>query len=492
MEEHVNPMMTKIWQAVWARKRGLAFCAVVSLVLLVILSTAISLIVPKVTCYDQDVQIFLTKNAQNFYIYPNEQLFSPSDVISPEVLHRVYEECKLQDCIEYEDFTPLFSFANVIREKQFLDEKYAKALQRRNITGADIEKLESKYREDLANLDQGMFCLSFRKTARIPDKVAEGIPLKVLETWKKIYQVRNGRLPLNALTSTMKKELGTESVSNPLIAVDRAIYYKEQMQAFCLALKQALGTRRLILPETGETLDDILERLTYIRNCQLDILMQMVIESQSLRGVWDELFISGKIRNLEKQLAEAERKRNSIENALVQLGGGANASAGASSGKAAAGETQLNFDASFFEQLSLLIRNDIMNRQRGSLANQYNEKGLEAAQLTSELEYYTGLKKQLAVSKSQKVDKAAFTAQFQNAVDAMVQTAKQLDQFKSLILDCEISDTLFYRPSGPTCITQSSVISRATLAATVFMLWILINFCTILIACLPAFHAEKK
>jgi len=492
MEEQVNPMMSKIWQAVWARKRGLAFCAVVSLVFLILLAAVISLCTPKVTFYSQDVQIFLTKNPQKFYIYPNEQLFSPSDVISPEVLHRVYENCNLRECIDYEEFAELFSFTASTTEKQFLDEKYAKALQRRNITGADIEKLESKYAEDLAKLDQGLFCLSFRKTPRIPAKIAEGIPLKVLETWKEIYQVQNGRLPLNALTSKMEKDLNTEAKDSPLIAVDRAIYYEEQMQAFCLALRQVLGTRQLTLPETGESLDDIMERLTYIRNCQLDILMQMVIENQSLRGVRDELFISGKIRNLEKQLAQAQGMRNSIAEALAQMGGsGTNASAGQNNGKAT-GETTLNFDASFFAQLDTLIRNDVMNKQRGTLANQYNEKGLEAAQLTAELEYYNNVRKQLSEYKARKIDKDAFAAQFHNTVDEMVQTAKQIDQLKTLTIDCEISEFQFYRPSGPTCIAQSAVISRTTLAAAVFVFWILINFCAVLIASLPAFHAEKQ
>ena len=491
MEEQVNPMMSKIWQTVWSRRRGLAFCAVASLIILILLAAAISLSVPKETVYDQYVQIFLTKNAQNFYIYPNEQIFSPSDVISPEVLHNVYESCKLQDCISYEEFAPLFSFTSVIKGKQFLDEKYAKALQRRNITGADIEKLQQKYEEDLAKLDQGVFCLSFRETPRIPAKIAEEIPLKVLQTWKDIYQVQNGRVPLNALTSKMERELNAESVNSPLIAVDRAIYYKEQMQAFCLALKQVLGTRQLTLPKTGETLDDIMERLNYIRNCQLDILMQMIIESQQLRGVRDELFISGKIRNLEKQLAEAQGSRDSLAEAMSQMTGGTNASsAGQNSGKA--GEPQLNFDASFFEQWASLIRNDVMNRLRGTLANQYKEKGLEVAQLSSELEYYTSLKKQLFESKSQKIDKAAFAGQFRNTVSEMVQTAKQLDQFKSLILDCEISGAQFYRPSGPTFSAQTSAVSRRILATTVFLVWILINFCAVLIASLPAFHAEKK
>lgn len=492
MEEQANSMMTKIWQAVWAKRRGLSFCAVASLIILVLLAAVISLNAPKKTFYEQNVQIFLSKDAQNFYIYPNEQMFSPSDVISPEVLHKVYEGCKLQDYISYGEFAALFSFTSVIKGKQFLDEKYAKALQRRNITGADIEKLQQKYEQDLTKLDQGMFCLSFWKTPRIPTKIAEEIPLKVLQTWKEIYQVQNGRMPLNALTSKMERELNAESVNSPLIAVDRAIYYKEQMQAFCLALKEVLGTRQLTLPKTGETLDDIMERLNYIRNCQLDILMQMIIESQPLRGVRDELFISGKIRNLEKQLAEARGARNSIAEAMAQMdGSGVNTSAGQNNRKAES-EAQLSFDASFFEQLSRLIRNDITNRQRGTLANQYKEKGLEVAQLSSELEYYTSLKKQLFESKSQKIDKAAFAGQFRNTVSEMVQTAKQLDQFKSLILDCEISGAQFYRPSGPTFSAQTSAVSRRILATTVFLVWILINFCAVLIASLPAFHAEKK
>ena len=492
MEEQVNPMMSKIWQAVWARRRGLAFCAVVSLVFLILLAAVISLCTPKVTFYSQDVQIFLTKNSQNFYLYPNSQLFSPSDVISPEVLHRVYENCNLRECIDYEEFAELFSFTASTTEKQFLNEKYAKALQRRNITGADIEKLEAKYKEELALLDQGLFCLSFRKTPRIPAKIAEGIPLKVLETWKEIYQVQNGRLPLNALTTKMEKSLIAESKDSPLIAVDRAIYYKEQMQTFCSALKLVLGARQLTLPETGESLDDIIERLTYIRNCQLDILMQMVIENQSLRGVRDELFISGKIRNLEKQLAQAQGMRNSIAEALAQMGGsGTNASAGQNNGKAT-GETTLNFDASFFAQLDTLIRNDVMNKQRGTLTNQYNEKGLEAAQLASELEYYTNLKKQLSKVNSQKIDSNVFVNQFQNAVNSMIQTAKQIEQFKALILDCEASGAQFYRPSGPTSIMKSAAISGTILAGTMLVLWILINFCAVLIASLPAFHAEKK
>ena len=184
--------------------------------------------------------------------------------------------------------------------------------------------------------------------------------------------------------------------------------------------------------------------------------------------------------------------RNSIAEALAQMGGsGTNASAGQNNGKAT-GETTLNFDASFFEQLALLIRNDVMNKQRGMLAFQYNQAGIEVAQLASELEYYTNLKKQLSKVNSQKIDSNVFVNQFQNAVNSMIQTAKQIEQFKALILDCEASGAQFYRPSGPTSIMKSAAISGTILAGTMLVLWILINFCAVLIASLPAFHAEKK
>ena len=495
MEEQMNSLTTKICQAIWARRRGLAFCAIASLIFLILVSVVIGFCVPKETFYTQDVQIFLPKDGKGNYAYPNGQAFSPTDVISPAVLHKVYEGCQLQKKISYEDFARLFSFTSVIREKQFLDEKYAKALQRRNITGAEIELLEEKYAKELAKLDQGIFCLSFKTDLRIPAKTAEGIPLKVLETWKGIYGVQNGRVPQNALTSKMEKELNAEAKGSPLIAVDRAIYYKEQMQAFCLALKDVLGTRHLTLPETGESLDDIVSQLNYIRDCQLDILMQMILENQSLRGVRDNLFISGKIRNLERQLADVDGARKSIGEVFAQLeGGGTNSIAGRQGGGKTNGEAQLSFDASFFEKWASLIRSDIMKNFREARAQEYSEKGLEAARLKSDLEYYDNLKKQLAGGKvdSPKADAGLFANQFQAAVREMGQAAKQIEQFKALILDSEILGSQFYCPAGPTYVLQSAFIGKIKLASVAIVLWVLINFCAFLVASQSAFHSAKE
>ena len=74
----------------------------------------------------------------------------------------------------------------------------------------------------------------------------------------------------------------------------------------------------------------------------------------------------------------------------------------------------------------------------------------------------------------------------------MIQTSKQLDRFKSLIIGNAVSEYRFYLPSGPTYEMRSAAISWKLLAAAAFALWILINFCSVAIAGIAAFRPEKN
>ena len=495
MEASRNPFMVEIWSAVWRHRKGLLFVAGLSLAVLVLIALIVGLCVPKNVSYKQDAFVFLPKNSKGAFHYPNERLFSPNDVISPEILHKVYNDNHFQDNIDYEDFAELFTFTNVMKEKQFLDQRYEKALQRRNITGVEIKELEQDYQQELAKLDQGLFCLSFRKSRLIPEDTAASLPLQVLQTWKTIYQRQNGRMPLTAVVSDLERKLNAEFRNSPLIAVDRASYFRHQMLELCKTLKKLLGMRVVTLSDTGESLEDVVENLTYIQSYQLNVLMQMIIEDQALQGPLDDFFISGKIHGLERTLTEVEGAQKSAGEGLAKLEYyGSNSSTTAGKGKSddAGGGSQLNFDASFFMQLASLIRNDAMNEPRAKLANQYSELGIEVAKLKSDVEYYRNLREQLRKSAVNKANAQVFSALFKTMVDGLVQTNNLLERFKRMILDNEFSASRFYLPSGPTYRIQTAVVSWKILAVVTLLIWLLINLCSLAVVSLEVFRPEKK
>ena len=488
MEDRMNPQLVKIWNAVCERRRGLGYFAVTTAVALAILAVLGLLCLPKTAFYTQDIQLFLNRTPDGFQ-YPNGRPFSAFDITSKQVLHRVYDRCDLKDILPFDDFAELFSVVAVTPKKEFLDAAYAKKLARRNITGVEIAKLESQYAAELAALDQGRYAVVMRRDGAVSPKLAVRIVGDIALVWKEIFQRQEGKnLPQGTLSTNLKERLETEFQNGPLIAVDRANYYVDQMERLCTNLAALHGSRNVVLPDTGESLKDITERLQYIRSYQLAVLTQMILQDSSLRGVQDLLFVTSKTLQLEQELTRVRSEQKSTGESLDQVMDRAGVGFGENSNKNLSEEMN---QEGFYAQLAALIRNDALNPIRAELAKQFRLLGVQAAQLEEQLSYYNYLKSRMSPGKAtEKTDPQLFGKLYRAMLGEMIQTSRKLEEFRTMIVDNTILEQEFCVPVGPAYLKTERVLSPAVLLAGAAGLWLLLNFCAAAVAGSAAFRKE--
>lgn len=482
MEESMrSPLIRQVCSALWQRRKRFAFIAVVSFVIVFLLGLIVMLLSPKEKLYSQDIRLFLGKNKAGMLVYPNDKAFNRFDIISAPVLKEVYQRNKLEKLIGYEDFATSFLVVNYSPDLAFINAEFAQKLSRRNLNTVDLKALEEEYNDRLASLDQANFRISMERSGNLPSSLAARIVTEIPQVWADIFRRQEAKgFPQNVLTSDLKDKLESEFQGSPLIAIDRAFYYNIQMERLCRALEMLQQDRRISLP-SGEFLEDVSERLTYIRNYQLNVLLQMLLDDHALLGPMDQVFVASRIRSYEQTLLEKRGMLTNVQESIAQLRTPVNGSGSPvrESGKNdAASALQLNVDAGFFSQLSELIRNDVVGANLVEQVETFSRLGNEVAATEAQLAHYTQLLSGIQGGNGgRKVDAQLFAKLFRNMLTEMIQTGLKLDEFKALITQDALSNREFYVPVGPVLVQTEYGVSKKALFIGLFAVWLLIVFC---------------
>ena len=482
MEESMrSPLIRQVCSALWQRRKRFAFIAVVSFVIVFLLGLIVMLLSPKEKLYSQDIRLFLGKNKAGMLVYPNDKAFNRFDIISAPVLKEVYQRNKLEKLIGYEDFATSFQVVNYSPDLAFINAEFAQKLSRRNLNTVDLKALEEEYNDRLASLDQASFRISMERSGNLPSSLAARIVTEIPQVWADIFRRQEAKgFPQNVLTSDLKEKLESEFQGSPLIAIDRAFYYNIQMERLCRELETLQQDRRISLP-SGEFLEDVSERLTYIRNYQLNVLLQMLMDDHSLLGPMDRVFVASRIRSFEQTLLEKRGMLANVQESIAQLRTPVNGSGSPvrESGKSdAASALQLNVDAGFFSQLSELIRNDVVGANLIEQVETFSRLGNDVAATEAQLAHYTKLFSGIqGENGTRKVDAQLFGKLFRSMLTEMIQAGLKLDEFKELITRDALSNREFYVPVGPVLVQTEYGVSKKSLFIGLFAVWLLIVFC---------------
>lgn len=486
-----SPIGGKILSAIWQQKARFIYIALVSFVVLFLLGVICKILMPRSDFYSQEIRLFLGQNKDKVLIYPNGKPFNRLDIISAPVLKEVYTRNNLSSLLSYEEFASSLSVVNYSARRAFIDAEFASKLGLRNLNVVNLAELEKEYQSRVDSLDQNNFRISMSLNEKIPVSTALKVLAEIPHVWMEIFQRQEGPalpkgLPVNGLRSSLEEEFQ----EGPLIATDRAFTYCMQMDSLCNALVRLKQGSRIELAN-GESLEDIAESLTYIRNYQLNLLLQMLMEDHTQHGMKDRIFLSGRIRSLEQRLSEKRGKLKSIEESIKQLrdpvrpaknAGAAENVPNDSASASTSASTQLNLDSNFFAQFSNLIQNNALISTRIDLITTFSELGEEIAGLEAELTYYNNLLSGLQKNDSdlkQKVDNQLLKKLFENMLSNMEQAGRQLEEFKTVIMQSTLFAREFYVPVGPVLVRAEYFLPPRKLFLAFGFFWVLIVLCPI-------------
>ena len=147
--------------------------------------------------------------------------------------------------------------------------------------------------------------------------------------------------------------------------------------------------------------------------------------------------------------------------------------------------TQVNFDSSFFSELSKLIRSDANRAMNQKLVNAALECGNEVALLEAQKQYYSqmlaALREKGEDAKTAQADSQAFVKLFDATIQNMISAARKTTEMKELLMKDYLSTLEFYAPVTMPALVVERLIPTRYMLAGVFGCWVFFNLLVILI-----------
>lgn len=264
--------------------------------------------------------------------YPNGTPFSPSDIVSNTVLERVWLDNNLEKSgISLQRFQKSVSAVPATGEINFIDTKYKGMLAAKNLSRADIEKIEAEYRNEIAQAASKNIRLVLNTQGdSYSSAQASKILNDVASVWSKtaIEKLGASRSPVQD-SLLLNEQIKTES---PFIVVNylNDMVYKAQSVIF--QMREDPNSNSYRDEKTGSNLTGLLNTLTEIANYQIDQLDAFVALNTKISDL-EMLQAQYKIQELQDQRKVLLMKAESNQRALADYTGAKN-QASASPGEA--------------------------------------------------------------------------------------------------------------------------------------------------------------
>ena len=483
------------------RRNAILLYGIVSLVLAVLLFGIGYTLLPSNKIFTQDIRIMLgeadvetvmqnmknlpptvSKSGQMIVIYPSGKPFVPADIINPVVLKQVYEKNKLQDMIDFDHFQNLFSITNYSEKLAQVRAEFREKLGRRNLTAVDLKRFEDDYNAALAKIDNKFNYVLSMRSAGIPPNLAAKILNEIPATWAAMYRkLEAAKIPLNNFDRDLAQKVKDSRAASYFIAIDQALYYNAQMLELCDQLKALAMNRAIALPD-GEYLDDIIDSFRHIQDYQLNLLRQMLLRNPKLHSGLDVAYLTSRLQDIDQKLNEKRAILGNITDSIRMIG---EKYTGNSAKTEMDKGTQVNFDSSFFSELSKLIRSDANRAMNQKLVNAALECGNEVALLEAQKQYYSqmlaALREKGEDAKTAQADSQAFVKLFDATIQNMISAARKTTEMKELLMKDYLSTLEFYAPVTMPALVVERLIPTRYMMAGVFGCWVFFNLLVILI-----------
>ena len=464
----------------FVRKRfgAILIYGVFSLVITSLIIAALFFFLPRKERYVSSITLLLPKTS-NSMTYPSNNPFSAADILSTTVLKNVYDANNLSTRIKFDDFCALFSFSRANMDKAFLAASYRDKLSKKNISVTDLRALEEEYKSKLNLLDTAALEIAMTPTLLIKSSEAVKILHDIPASWYALYSKTEAKtLPRTESTAqieTLRKNLDKEG---KLLLLDKTRIKCRKLAASCKNLQELLNGRTLTLP-SGETLDDLQEKLAHLETYKVRLYLQIILETPALQSSYDAMFLKANIKELQNKLSEINSGHEGALAAVELLNSGKPERDKGTPAKENAGAMTINVDSNFFNSISSLIRNTQSIKLREEYAKKVMECKESAALITSELNYYTSLLKLVTgsskTSSNALITAPSFTKLTEEMFDELLSITHKINEIHNLFINTHLTERDFYATNGEVLKERMFHVPFKRIVAGLLILCILIN-----------------
>lgn len=460
-------------------KRLLKFGCIGSLIVLVVMMLILCAI-PREKSYMLSAYILLEAQGDNT-LYPNGEIFSALDILSPLVLRKVYTDLKLEKKMSYETFASSLSIAQG-NQSLNTEAKYTALLNDKKINYIKIVQLDEQFVKTKARLRNTKLTLSMSCESKCVSKEdASGILNATLETWYKIYSKLHSRsFPCVDFTEQMKNIRKNFNQASYFIPLEKSRVYSNELLAICNLLNSMLQGKNIYLP-SGETFGDITRRLIFLQRYKIDLYQQYILMHAELQFPMDKIYLISNYERIENELVRLSLIGRGIEEAMniisFRLVSGNNtAENGKDSKLVTAAPMQ---DIEFFNSIAGLIQNNVNSKIRHRYADRILQNKAEYAQMLVEKKYFLKLLG-ITTDKKQKnkhdnlMSLNQLNEQVMGIYTELLKESTKIMQFRDLVLKQYLSSRKFYNTDKKIIAGNDYAYSPWRTEAGVVFMWMLL------------------
>lgn len=266
------------------------------------------------TYYSQTIGLNFPQASQGKY--PNGSILNASDIISNTVLEKVWTKNKLADKnIPLPVFLNSFTSTTDVGEVNFIDRKYRDLLASKNLTRADIDKIENDYKNETQSATNKKIKITFdTRGLRYESFLAQKILIDVTEEWNKVAIEKLGVLKSPILDGvTLNDEIKDAPPYVVLSYLNDATFKLKTILDLMLAEPSSNGYRD---SETNLNLSGVESKLHELSKYQIDRLDAIVAINFKPSEI-DILETQYKLKDLKAQKLALEQNADSNRRALL-------------------------------------------------------------------------------------------------------------------------------------------------------------------------------
>ena len=242
--------------------------------------------------------------------YPNGSKFSPNDLVSNNILRRVFDELQLaEQGMGFSDFATAITVKSGFSGEGLLKSSAAEiASKDKKISVEEFNKIVSTYTVALNTYSLQNAVLTLDNGAlKLGQAQAEAVLLKIPDVWAKYAIQELGVMAVfsNIVHIDIHKGLGDE----PLVIVNKLSDFKVLLQNSIDQLKEQSRAVSIVDVKSGYTLGDLEYQLTQIGKYQINTLRTVITDSPSYSNDvgLHESFRSGQLDKLQRDKRELIR-----------------------------------------------------------------------------------------------------------------------------------------------------------------------------------------